>query len=173
MANWFLLQTKTNFEKLCSRELLDRVVEAVDVYVPVIRSRKKHRRYAGVVVVSDRPAFPGYIFVATAAPIVDWVKAKRRVPGLIGPVRVEDIPLHVEEEVIHEVRVGESANFWQPLAGNPSSFGAVHLGQSVALSIADREIKLEVSGLDRGRVNMVHTGSPIRVSARVDKVKAA
>lgn len=77
-SRWYVLHTRSRFEKRVAAELADRSAES---YLPVWRER---RRWTDRERLVDWPLFPGYVFVRFA----DSPEARLRVLRLPGVVRL-------------------------------------------------------------------------------------
>jgi transcriptional antiterminator RfaH len=97
MPAWFCLRTRPKHEHIAARHL--RQMEAVEVFLPRIRFRRKTRQ--GIVWVTEA-LFPNYLFAR-----FDWQNSLRRVhhaPGVSGVIHFGDRWPTIPDEVMGDLR---------------------------------------------------------------------
>jgi transcriptional antiterminator RfaH len=97
-CNWYLIHAKARQERMAEMNL-QRL--GVETFFPRIQGSKTSR--GKIQAERERPLFPGYLFVK-----VDMTREFRKVSyahGVLSVVKCGLVPVMVEEEIIHSIRV--------------------------------------------------------------------
>lgn len=95
---WYVLHTKSRFEKVVNEILQKKTIES---FLPTshVKSKRKDRR-----VMLDLPLFPGYVFVRTHLHTDNYLSILKT-PGAVRLIGNTQGPVPVEQSVIESLRI--------------------------------------------------------------------